>query len=178
MTEENVQDTAQESQSNVAENKPESPSNDGLLSEVMAKKEKIKTLEAELAKRDADNEKRRVKKLEDEGKHKELIAEQSSTIENLNAKLESQTGIVNNYKQNLVNGLASDDERKEYLSTKSVDFLEELTKEKAAMAPPAVDNPQESLGSVRKVVSNKPYASMNEAERQEWHESQTAHLRK
>ena len=178
MTEENVQDTAQESQSNVAENKPESPSNDGLLSEVMAKKEKIKTLEAELAKRDADNEKRRVKKLEDEGKHKELIAEQSSTIENLNAKLESHTGIVNNYKQNLVNGLASDDERKEYLSTKSVDFLEELTKEKAAMAPPAVDNPQESLGSVRKVVSNKPYASMNEAERQEWHESQTAHLRK
>ena len=101
-----------------------------------------------------------------------------SSNENLNSKLESQSNIVSNYKQNLVNGLASDDERKEYLSTKSVDFLEELTKEKAAMTPPAVDNPQESLGSVRKVVSNKPYASMNEAERQEWHESQTAHLRK
>ena len=178
MTEEMKQETAQESPSNVVENKPESPSNDGLLSEVMAKKEKIKTLEAEITKFNADNEKRRIKKLEDEGKHKELIAEQSSTIDNLNSKLESQTGIVNNYKQNLVNGLASDDERKEYLSTKSVDFLEELTKEKAAMTPPAVDNPQESLGSVRKVVSNKPYASMNEAERQEWHESQTAHLRK
>ena len=74
MTEEMKPDTAQESQSNVAENKPESPSNDGLLSEVMAKKEKIKTLEAELAKRDAGDEKRRTKKLEDEGKHKELIA--------------------------------------------------------------------------------------------------------
>ena len=178
MTEEMKPDTAQESQSNVAENKPESPSNDGLLSEVMAKKEKIKTLEAELAKRDATDEKRRTKKLEDEGKHAEIITEQSSTIDKLKAKLESQNGIVNNYKQNLVNGLTSDDERKEYLSTKSVDFLEELTKEKAVMTPPAVDNPQESLGSVRKVVSNKPYASMNEAERQEWHESQTAHLRK
>ena len=178
MSEEQVRETVQENQETLVENKPESPSNDGLLSEVMAKKEKIKTLEAELAKRDADNEKRRTKKLEDEGKHKEIIAEQSSTIDNLNAKLESQTGIVNNYKQNLVNGLTSEDERKEYLSTKSVDFLEELTKEKAAMAPPPVDNPQESLGSVRKVVSNKPYASMNEAERQEWHESQTAHLRK
>ena len=144
----------------------------------MAKKEKIKALEAEIAKRDATSEKRRVKKLEEEGKYKELIAEQTSTIDNLNAKLESQTGIVNNYKQNLINGLASDDERKEYLSTKSVDFLEELTKEKAAMTPPSVANPKESLGAVRKVVSNKPYASMNEAERQEWHESQTAHLRK
>ncbi|QDP54222.1 MAG: hypothetical protein Unbinned4234contig1003_8 [Prokaryotic dsDNA virus sp.] len=178
MSEEMKQDNAQENPSNAVENKPDSPSSDGLLPEIMAKKEKIKTLEAELAKRDANDEKRRVKKLEEEGKYKELLAEQSSTIDNLNAKLESQTGIVNSYKQNLVNGLASDDERKEYLSTKSVDFLEELTKEKAAMAPPPVDNPQESLGSVRKVVSNKPYATMTEAERREWHESQTAHLRK
>ena len=171
MTEEMKQETAQESPSNVAENKPESPSNDGLLSEVMAKKEKIKTLEAELAKRDAGDEKRRVTKLEEDGKLKELLAEIKSENESLKP-------IAGRYKQTLVNGLASDDERKEYLSTKSVDFLEELTKEKAAMAPPPVDNPQESLGSVRKVVSNKPYASMNEAERQEWHESQTAHLRK
>ena len=169
MTEENVQATEQENPSNAVENKPESPSNDGLLSEVMAKKEKIKTLEAELAKRDADNEKRRVKKLEDEGKHKELIAEQSSTIDNLNAKLESQTGIVNNYKQNLVNGLASDDERKEYLSTKSVDFLEELTKEKNLMQPQTVSNPGESLGAVRKTVSNKSFGDMSEAEKREWH---------
>ena len=70
MTEEMKQDIAQKSQENVAENKPESPSNDGLLSEVMSKKEKIKALEAELAKRDADDEKRRTKKLEEEGKHK------------------------------------------------------------------------------------------------------------
>ena len=173
MTEDNVQVTEQENPSNVVENKPESPSNDGLLSEVMAKKEKIKSLEAELAKRDADNEKRRTKKLEDEGKHKEIIAEQTSTIENLNAKLESQTGIVNNYKQNLINGLASDDERKEYLSTKSVDFLEELTKEKNLMQPQTVSNPGESLGAVRKTVSTKSFADMNEAEKREWHKQMT-----
>jgi len=170
MTEDNVQVTEQENPSNVVENKPESPSNDGLLSEVMAKKEKIKTLEAELAKRDADNEKRRTKKLEDEGKHKEIIAEQTSTIENLNAKLESQTGIVNNYKQNLINGLASDDERKEYLSTKSVDFLEELTKEKNLMQPQTVSNPKESLGAVRSPLKNKDYENMTEVERRAWHE--------
>ena len=171
MSEENVQDTAQESQSNVAENKPESPSNDGLLSEVMAKKATIKEQAEEIAQLKAANENRRTKKLEEDGKLKELLAEFKSENESLKP-------IASKYVQTLVNNLTSDDERKEYLSTKSVDFLEELTKEKAAMAPPPVDNPQESLGSVRKVVSNKPYASMNEAERQEWHESQTAHLRK
>ena len=178
MSKDQVQDTAQENQEAPVENKPESPSNDGLLQEVMSKKATIKERDARIAELEAAEEKRRVTKLEEQGKLKELLTEKDSTIDNLNSKLESQTGIVNNYKQNLVNGLASNDERKEYLSTKSVDFLEELTKEKAAMTPPAVANPKESLGAVRKVVSNKPYASMNEAERQEWHESQTAHLRK
>ena len=170
MTEEMKQDIAQKSQENVAENKPESPSNDGLLSEVMAKKEKIKALEAELAKRDADDEKRRTKKLEEEGKHKEIIAEQTSTIDNLNAKLESQTGIVSNYKQNLINGLTSDEDRKEHLATKSVDFLEELNKEKALIQPETVSNPKESLGAVRSSLNNKSYSDMTEAERRAWHE--------
>ena len=171
MTEEMKPDTAQESPSNVVENKPETPSNDGVLSEVMAKKATIKEQAEEIAQLKAANENRRTKKLEEDGKLKELLAEIKSENESLKP-------IAGRYKQTLVNGLTSDDERKEYLSTKSVDFLEELTKEKAAMAPPPVDNPQESLGSVRKATSTKNYASMNEAERQEWHESQTAHLRK
>ena len=166
MTEEMKPDTAQESQSNVAENKPESPSNDGLLSEVMAKKEKIKTLEAELAKRDAGDEKRRITKLEEDGKLKELLAE--IKLEN-----ESLKPIASRYKQTLVNGLAFDDERKEYLSTKSVDFLEELTKEKNLMQPQTVSNPGESLGAVRKTVSTKSFADMNEAEKREWHKQMT-----
>ena len=61
MTEEMTQDNVQGNQENVVKNEQASPSDVGLLQEVMAKKEKIKTLEAELAKRDADNEKRRVK---------------------------------------------------------------------------------------------------------------------
>jgi len=166
MTEENVQDTAQESQSNVAENKPESPSNDGLLSEVMAKKEKIKTLEAELAKRDAGDEKRRVTKLEEDGKLKELLAEIKSENESLKP-------IAGRYKQTLINDLTSDDERKEYLSTKSVDFLEELTKEIKLMQPQIVSNPGESLGAVRKTVSTKSFSDMTEAEKREWHKQMT-----
>ena len=153
MSEDMTQDNVQENQETQVENKQESPSDPSLLHEVMQKKEKIKSLEAELSKRDADSEKRRTKKLEEDGKFQELITEHTSTIDKLNAKLESQTGIVNNYKQNLVNGLTSDDERKEYLSTKSVDFLEELTKEKASLEPP-VANPKESLGAVRRPVKN------------------------
>jgi hypothetical protein len=169
MTEEMTQDNVQETQENVVKNEQASPSDAGLLQEVMAKKEKIKALEAELSKRDADGEKRRTKKLEEDGKYKELISEQSSTIDNLNAKLESQSTIVSNYKQNLINGLTSENERKEYLSTKSVDFLEELTKEKALIQP-NVSNPKESLGAVRNPLQNKNYADMNEKERRAFHE--------
>ena len=153
MTEENVQDTAQESQSNVAENKPESPSNDGLLQEVMSKKAKIKEQDEIIAQYKAEKETRRTKKLEEEGKLQELLAERDSVIEKLKAKDESNSTIVATYKQNLVDGLTSDNERKEYLSTKSVDFLEELTKEKASLEPP-VSNPKESLGAVRQPVKN------------------------
>ena len=115
--------------------------------------------------------KRRTKKLEEDGKYKELIAEQSSTIDNLNAKIESQTGIVNNYKQNLINGLASEDERKEQLAGKSVEFLEELSKEVQLLSSKSVNNPKESLGAVRKPIINKPWNEMTEDERKEYHAS-------
>ena len=153
MSEEMTQDNVQESQETPVENKQESPSEPGLLQEIMAKKEKIRTLESELANKKTAEEKGRQKKLAEDGKYKELIAEHSATIDQLNSKLESQTGIVNNYKQNLVNNLSSEDERREYLSTKSVEFLEELTKEKASLEPP-VSNPKESLGAVRQPVKN------------------------
>ena len=166
MTEENVQDTAQENPSNVVENKPESPSNDGLLSEVMAKKATIKEQAEEIAQLKAANENRRTKKLEEDGKLNELLAEFKSENESLKP-------IAGRYKQTLVNGLASDDERKEYLSTKSVDFLEELTKEKNLMQPQTVSNPGESLGAVRKTVSTKSFGDMNEAEKREWHKQMT-----
>ena len=166
MSEEMKQETAQENPSNVVENKPESPSNDGILSEVMAKKATIKAQAEEIAQLKAANETRRTKKLEEDGKLKELLAEFKSENESLKP-------IAGRYKQTLVNGLTSDDERKEYLSTKSVDFLEELTKEKNLMQPQTVSNPGESLGAVRKTVSNKPFSDMTETEKREWHKQMT-----
>ncbi|QDP64322.1 MAG: hypothetical protein Unbinned4139contig1000_35 [Prokaryotic dsDNA virus sp.] len=170
MSEETKSDTTQEAQETVAKNDQNTSSDDGLLQELMKYKSQRNELRDEIESYKAKEEKRRTAKLEEEGKYKELLAEQSSTIDNLNAKLESQTGIVNNYKQNLINGLASDNERKEYLSTKSVDFLEELTKEKNAMQQDPIVNPKESLGAVRSPILNKNYADMTEAERKKWHE--------
>ena len=173
MSEEMKPAQVQESQEIQVENKQESPSDPSLLQEIMAKKDKIRSLESELAKKNASEEKGRQKKLEEDGKYKELIAEHSSTIDSLNAKLESQSGIVSNYKKSLVDGLTSEDERKEYLLTKPVDFLEELTKEKNLMQPQTVSNPGESLGAVRKTVSTKSFGDMNEAEKREWHKQMT-----
>ena len=169
MSEEMTQDNVQESQETPVENKQDSPSEPSLLQEIMAKKEKIRALESELATKNDAEEKGRQKKLAEEGKYKELIAEHSSTIDKLNSTIESQTGIVNNYKQNLINNLTSDDERKEHYATKDVSFLEDLTKEKALIQPP-ISNPGESLGAVRNPLQNKNYADMTEVERRAFHE--------
>ena len=153
MSEEMKQETAQESQGTTTNNSQESGSEPNYKQEMMKYKTQRNEEREEKALLIAEKEQRRTKKLEEDGKLKELIAEHSSTIETLNAKLESQTGIISNYTQGLVDGLTSDPERKEYLSTKSVDFLEELTKEKASLEPPVV-NPKESLGAVRQPVKN------------------------
>ena len=179
MAEEMTQDNVQENQETSVENKQESPSDPSLLQEVMAKKATIKERDARIAELEAAEEKRRVTKLEEQGKLKELLTEKDSAIDQLNAKLESQTTIVSTYKQTLVNGLTSDDERKEYLSTKSVEFLEELTKEKASLEPP-VTNPKESLGAVRQPVKNleKVWDLSPEEKKENWSNILESYIKK
>ena len=38
---------------------------------------------------------------------------------------------------------------------------------------PTISNPKESLGAVRKTVSNKSFSDMTEAEKREWHKQIT-----
>ena len=172
MSEEMTQDNVQESQETTASNNQESPSEPNYKQEMMKYKTQRNEEREKNTLLEAEKEKGRQKKLAEDGKYKELIAEHSATIDKLNATLESQTGIVNNYKQNLINGLTSDDERKEHYATKDVSFLEDLTKEKNLMQPP-ISNPKESLGAVRKTISNKSFGDMTEAEKREWHKQMT-----
>ena len=166
MSEEMTQDNVQESQETTASNNQEHGSEPNYKQEMMKCKTQRNEEREENASLKAEKEERRTKKLEEDGKLKELLAE--IKLEN-----ESLKPIASRYKQTLVNGLASDDERKEYLSTKSVDFLEELTKEKNLMQPQTVSNPGESLGAVRKTVSTKPLSDMTETEKREWHKQMT-----
>ena len=170
MSEEMKSDPTQDAQENVAKNDQKTSSDSELLHEVMKYKAQRNELRKEVDSYKAKEEKQRTTKMEEEGRHKEIINEQTSTIDQLKQQLDNQSLIVNNYKENLVNGLTSDEERKKVLSTKSVDFLEELTKEKLAMKPESVKNPQETLGAVRSPVLNKNYADMNDAERKKWHQ--------
>ena len=148
MSEEMTQDVVQDSQETKANNNQESPSEPNYKQEMMKyKTQRNEEREKNTLLETAENE-RRQKKLADEGKLQELLAEKDASYSKLEAENESLKPISDRYKQTLVNGLTSDDERKEYLLTKSVDFLEELSKEKASMQP-VVSNPQESLGAVR-----------------------------
>ena len=170
MSEETKSVPTQDAQETVAKNDQNPSSDSGLMPELMKYKAQRNELRDELASYKAKEEERRTKKLEEEGRHQEIIKEQQSTIEELKSTVDSQFKIVDSYKQNLVNGLASDEERKAYLATKSVDFLEELTKEKLAMRQDSTVNPKESLGAVRNALNTKNYADMTEAERKKWHE--------
>ena len=170
MSEETKSVPTQDAQETVAKNDQNPSSDSGLMPELMKYKTQRNELRDELASYKAKEKKEELKKLEEEGRHQEIIKEQQSTIEELKSTVDSQFKIVDSYKQNLVNGLASDEERKAYLATKSVDFLEELTKEKLAMRQDSTVNPKESLGAVRIVLNTKNYADMTEAERKKWHE--------
>ena len=146
MTEEMKQDTAQESLSNVAENKPESPSNDGLLQEVMAKKATIKEQAAEIAELKAANEKRRTKKLEEDGKLEELITELKSTNEKQASRIERADKIEAQLKADIINSITSDDAKREELQTKDLETLRFIKNE---IGSQMVNNPVESIGAVR-----------------------------
>ena len=171
MSEEMKSDSTQVNQENMVENKQETSSDSSLLHEVMQKKEKIKALEAEIAKRDAASDQRRTKKMEEDGKLKELLGEKDLTIERQNSKIESQSEIVSYFTESLVSELAgTDKERYEHLQTKPIELLIELKKEKLAMQSNSVANPKESLGAVRSPLLNKNYADMTTNERKAWHE--------
>ena len=171
MSEEMKSVPTQEAQDNVAQNEQSSSSDSALLQEVMKYKSQRNEYRDQLAARDAKDKKVELKKLEEEGKYKELIAEQNKTIESLNGKIESQSLIVSNYKSELINSLTNNESRKEELATKSVDFLQELNKEKQLLQNSQTSNPNASLGQVRKTVPIKRYSEMSEAEKRAHFES-------
>ena len=145
MSEEMKSDSTQVNQENMVENKQETSSDYSLLHEVMQKKEKIKSLEAELAKRDADDEKRRQKQLAEDGKKDELIVELNQKVEHLTSEHTRLSKYEDDEKTNLIASIAADEAEAETLSKESLSTLR-LLKNKIAAKPSEAPTARGSVG--------------------------------
>ena len=164
MTADQVQDTAQENQETPVENKQESPSEPSLLQEIMAKKEKIRALESELATKNDAEEKGRQKKLAEEGKYKELIAELQSTNDKQAVRIERADKIETQLKVDIINSITSEDAKREELATKDIETLRFIQNE---IGNKVVNNPTESLGATRVPKGKFDIAKMTDEEKRE-----------
>ena len=122
MSEEQVQESVQENLDIKVENKPEN-ADSGLLPEVMAKKATIKEQAAEIAELKAEKETRRQKKLSDDGKKDELIAELNAKNEHLTGEYTRLSKYEDDEKTSLITSIASDEEEVETLKKEKLSFF-------------------------------------------------------
>jgi len=167
MSEEQVQDTVQENLDIKVENKPEN-ADSGLLPEVMAKKATIKEQAAEIAELKAEKETRRQKKLSDDGKKDELIAELNSKVDNLTGENTRLSKYEDDEKTNLIASIASDEAEAETLSSESLSTLR-LLKSKIASATPETTPSPTARGSVGNQPPPEDWTKMDErTRRRDW----------
>ena len=159
-----VQETVQGNQETQVENKQESPSDPGLLQEVMQKKATIKERDVRIAELEAEKEKGRQKTMEEQGQLKELVAELRSTNDKQAMRIERADKIETQLKVDIINSITSDEAKREELATKDLDTLRFIQKE---IGNKTVNNPQESLGSVRSnpAIQGKDWTKMDDKER-------------
>ena len=122
--------------------------------------------EAKLQEATKIQETQKVKQMKEQEKYKELY----ESVAPFKDKWESYESTR---REVLLSKLPEED--RESLSSKDIDTLEYIVKVKEESKPV---NPQHQANASRQVVIEKPFAMMDEAERQAWHEAQTAHLRK
>ena len=136
----------QEAQETVAKNESASPSDANLMHELMKYKTQRNELREKISSYEANEEKRRTKKLEDEGKYKEVIAELKSTNEKQAMKIERAEKLETQLKVDIINSITSDESKKEELAGKDLETLRFIQNE---IGTKTINNPQESIGSVR-----------------------------
>tara|TARA_R100000234_G_scaffold119008_1_gene100830 strand:- start:1930 stop:2478 length:549 start_codon:yes stop_codon:yes gene_type:complete len=150
MSEETKSVPTQEAQDTVAKNDQSPSSDDGLLQELMKYKSQRNELRDELASYKAAEEKRRTKKLEEEGKLQEVIVELKSQKEKDDVELNALRDLKNSVKMDIVNSLTSDEKKREMLLTKDLETLKFIKEEKnSLMSTNPISNPGQTLGAVR-----------------------------
>ena len=133
-----------------------------------AKKLRKRAQDAEVTVQDATKEKEtlKVKTLKEQEKYKELYESAAPFKEKWEAHESTR-------REALLSKLPEEDREK--MGQKDLETLEYIASMKEESKPV---NPQHQANASRQVVIEKPFAMMDEAERQAWHEAQTAHLRK
>ena len=177
MSEEMTQDNVQDSQETKADNNQGSPSEPNYKQEMMKYKSQRNEEREENASLKAEKEERRTKKLEEDGKFKELIAELKSTNEKQAVRIERADKMEMQLKVDIINSITSEDAKREELATKDIETLRFIQNE---IGNKTVNNPQESLGSVRAVntMAGKDWTKMDEKERRENWDQTVASYRK
>ena len=164
MSEEKVQDNVQENLGLEVENKTEN-ADSGLLQEIMSKKATIKELKAKLADYETASEKRRQKRLSDDGKKDELIAELNTDKEKMEAEIARLSKYENDEKTKLIASIASTPEEAELLSKEKLSTLRLLDKKIAPKTPEAPT----ARGSVGNQPPPKNWAELGKEElREKW----------
>jgi len=169
MSEEMTQDNVQESQETTASNNQESPSEPNYKQEMMKYKTQRNEEREKNTLLEAEKEKGRQKTMEEQGQLKELVAELKSSNEKLSSENEVAHKIIAQQKIDIINSITSDDAKREELATKDIGTLRFIQNE---IGNNAVNNPQESLGSVRaKNNLPKDWTKMNPEEaKKNWSE--------
>ena len=113
--------------------------------------------------------------MEEEGKYKELNTELTTKIDKLQEQNAYFMELENKERDNLLGKLPEDD-REDFVDLP----LNQLSKVVNKFKTTEVIKPEipSVKGAIKNVSINKPFSSMNEAEREVWHNEQTAHLRK
>ena len=164
MSEEMTQDNVQESQETKANNNQGLPSAPNYKQEMMKYKTQRNEEREKNTLLEAEKETGRQKKLEDDGNLKELIAELKTSNEKLLSENEVANKIIAQQKIDIINSITSDDAKREELATKDLDTLRFIKNE---IGNKTVNNPQESLGSVRSnpAIQGKDWTKMDKKER-------------
>jgi len=150
MSEEKKSASTQDSQETVAKNDQNPSSDNGLLPELMKYKSQRNELRDEIASYKAKEEERRTKKLEQDGKLQEVIAEFKAQKQKDNEELSVLRELKNSVKMDLVDSLTSDEKKREMLLTKDLETLKFLKEEKKSLiSNNPIANPGETLGAVR-----------------------------
>ena len=164
MSEEMKQETAQESQETMTNDNKESGSEPNYKQEMMKYKSQRNQEREENALLKAEKEERRTKKLEEDGKYKELIAELKSTNEKQAVRIEKADKIELQLKVDIINSITSEDAKREELATKDIETLRFIQNE---LGNKPVNNPQESLGSVRSNPALKDFTKLTDQEKRD-----------